>query len=49
MEFDPYLPHIVDVSRQETVSCANLIRTLMAFSVDRKYLNEEEKSFFRKQ
>ncbi|MDP2091279.1 MAG: hypothetical protein Q8K30_06815 [Candidatus Gracilibacteria bacterium] len=49
LEFDPYLPHIVDVSRQETVSCANLIRTLMAFSVDRKYLNEEEKSFFRKQ
>ncbi|MDD2870981.1 MAG: hypothetical protein PHS49_03240 [Candidatus Gracilibacteria bacterium] len=49
LEFDPYLPHIVDVSRQETVSCANLIRTLMAFSVDRKYLSEEEKSFFRKQ
>jgi hypothetical protein len=37
------------VARQETVSCANLIRTLLAFSVDKKYLTEEESEFFKKQ
>ncbi len=48
-EFDPYLPHIVDVERQETVSCANLIRTLLAFAVDKNKLTDKEKVFFQKQ
>lgn len=48
-EFDPSLPRIVDIQRQSTISCANLIRTLLAFSVNKKTQTEKEKLFFQKQ
>ncbi len=47
--FDPRLPRIVDHSRQENVSCANLIRTLMTQSIDMKDASREERAFFQKQ
>lgn len=46
---DPELPRIVDIARQKNVSCANLVRTLMAYSVNPKDLSKEERAFFRKQ
>lgn len=48
-EFDPYLPRIVDVQWQTTISCANLIRTLLAYSVDKQSLTDKEKAFFQAQ
>lgn len=48
-EFDPYLPRIVDVRRQTVVSCANLIRTLLSYSVDKQKLTDKEKLFFQAQ
>lgn len=46
---DPELPRIVDIARQSSVSCANLVRTLMAYSVNPKDLSASERAFFRKQ
>lgn len=46
---DPRFPRIVDHSRETSVSCANLIRTMMAQSVNAGDLNKDEKKFFRKQ
>lgn len=48
-ELDPALPRIVDSGREEKVSCANLIRTLMAQSVNIASLRNDEKSFLKKQ
>jgi hypothetical protein len=48
-EFDPYLPRIVDVKWQTTISCANLIRTLLSYSVDKQKLTDKEKAFFQAQ
>jgi len=48
-EFDPYLPRIVDVKWQNTISCSNLIRTLLAYSVDKEKLTDDEKLFFQVQ
>gem|GEM_PF-2899188 len=39
----------MDHSRETSVSCANLIRTMMAQSVNAGDLNKDEKKFFRKQ
>lgn len=46
---DPELPRIVDIARQASVSCANLVRTLMAYSVNPGDLSKTERAFFRKQ
>ncbi len=46
---DPELPRIVDIARQASVSCANLVRTLMAYSVNPSDLKPSERAFFRKQ
>lgn len=48
-EMDPRLPRIVDSGRETQVSCANLIRTLMAQSVNVWYLKNDEKAFLKKQ
>ncbi len=47
--FNPRLPRIVDHSRQENVSCANLIRTLMTQSIHMGDASRAEKTFFQKQ
>ncbi|MDD4151245.1 MAG: LysM peptidoglycan-binding domain-containing protein [Candidatus Gracilibacteria bacterium] len=48
-EYDPRLSRIVDEKRETNVSCANLIRTLMAQSVNIGNLDVNEKAFFKKQ
>lgn len=46
---DPYHPHIVDVAMEKTVSCANLIRSLLRFAVDKSKLTYDEIAFFQKE
>ncbi len=48
-EFDPYFPRIVDIRWQNAVSCANLIRTLLSYSVNKQKLTDKEKLFFQAQ
>lgn len=48
-EYNPELPRIVDSGRETHVSCANLIRTLMAQSVNIADLKPGEKEFLKKQ
>ncbi|MDD5213396.1 MAG: hypothetical protein PHG82_03150 [Candidatus Gracilibacteria bacterium] len=48
-EIDPRLPRIVDSSRETNVSCANLIRTLMAQSINIANAKTDEKAFLKKQ
>lgn len=49
LQIDPRLPRIVDSWREVHVTCANLIRTLMAQSVNIWDLKPEEKKFLQKQ
>ena len=46
---DPILPRIVDVAHQSEVSCANLIRTLLAQGLNVRDLKGPELKFFQKQ
>ncbi|EKD66543.1 MAG: hypothetical protein ACD_49C00036G0006 [uncultured bacterium (gcode 4)] len=46
--FDEDNPRIVDVWTQRTVSCANLIRRLLFYSISSEDLTPEENEFFRK-
>ena len=46
---DPILPRIVDVAHQQRVSCANLVRTLLAQGLNVSDLKGAELRFFQKQ
>jgi len=47
--FDPQLPRTVDDSRKRAATCANLLRTFMAYSVNINDLSKSEQEFLRKQ